>query len=662
MAEQAVEAKARAANAAAGAVEDSKVQDSTQADIAGGRTETVGTQVLQRVILPRDSDPLDVRPLYIDEPKNVHTHVASRRSVVIPKSTRVSFASYFNAFPASYWKRWSVLDEVVLRMYVRGEGRVDLYRSRVNGDIIHLQGQPVHSPDEWATVELRVSLAPFGDGGWIWFDAFTDSGELEISEAAWMTDHTLPQKKMSVGITTFNRPADCVSALIALGEDPAVLDSIGTVFVADQGNKKISEHPRYAEAVAALGDRLQVIEQGNLGGSGGFTRAMLESLERTDSDQILLMDDDIVLEPDTVLRLSRFGAAAAQPVIVGGQMLNLQARARLHSMGEAVDMTAFRWGPAPGAKGGHDFAVKSLREEPWLHRRIDVAYNGWWMCLFPREAVEKVGMPLPMFIKWDDAEYGLRAGEMGFPTATLPGAGVWHMPWTDKDDTADWTVYFHLRNKLVAMALHSPQNITTTVLKQAAKDAARRLFSMQYSAIAIEQKAINDFLAGPDHFFNLLPSALSEVQAIRREYDDAKFKPSLQDYPRPMLDMGAAEPLLRPPVHPAKIAVRAAQALVHNVKPPNPDTHERPQLNVPADRALWFVLGNFDSATVSSPDGASVAFRKRDPEAFRKLAREVVANYRRLIKEFPRMKEEYRAALPRMSSVEAWRKLYESAS
>ncbi|WP_307849471.1 glycosyltransferase [Qaidamihabitans albus] len=664
MAEQAVEAKAGATGtgAATHAAEDSKVHDAAQAGIAGGRTEVTSTQILQRVILPRDSDPLDVRPLYLDEPQNVHSHVASRRNVVIPKSARVSFATYFNAFPASYWKRWSVLNEVVLRLYVRGEGRVDVYRSRVNGDVIHLQGQPVHSSGEWATVELRVSLAPFGDGGWIWFDAFTDSAELEISEAAWMTDSVLPAKSMAVGITTFNRPSDCVAALLALGEDPAVLETIGRVFVADQGTNKISAHARYGEAVAALDGRLEVIEQGNLGGSGGFTRAMLEAMERTDCDQILLMDDDIVLEPDTVLRLSRFSAAATQPIIAGGQMLNLQARARLHSMGESVDLTAFRWGPAPGAKGGHDFAKTPLRKEPWLHRRIDVGYNGWWMCLFPREVIEHCGLPLPMFIKWDDAEYGLRAGEMGYPTATLPGAGVWHMPWTDKDDTADWTVYFHLRNKLVAMALHSPEGISSTVLKQAAKDAARRLFSMQYSAIAIEQKAIEDFLAGPDHFFAQLPTALSDVQAIRKRYDDAQFRPSLQDYPQPILDMRAAEPLLAPPVHPAKIAVRAVQALVHNVKGTNPRTQERPQLNVPADKALWFVLGNFDSATVSSPDGASVAFRKRDPEAFRKLVREVTANYRRLAREFPRMKEEYRAALPRMTSTEAWRKLYDSTS
>jgi galactofuranosylgalactofuranosylrhamnosyl-N-acetylglucosaminyl-diphospho-decaprenol beta-1,5/1,6-galactofuranosyltransferase len=263
-----------------------------------------------------------------------------------------------------------------------------------------------------------------------------------------------------------------------------------------------------------------------------------------------------------------------------------------------------------------------------------------------------------MFIKWDDVEYGLRSAERGFPTATLPGAGVWHMPWTDKDDTADWTVYYHVRNRLITMALHSPNDIGIAVLKQAAKDAARRLFSMQYSAVAIEHKAITDFLAGPDRLFELLPTALGEVQAIRKRYDDAQFKPSLQDYPRPELDMRAAQPLLEPPVHPVRIGARALQTLVHNIKAPAPDTRSRPQLNVPADKALWFVLGNFDSATVSSPDGASVAFRKRDRELFRDLAKATVAAYSRLIREFPKMKQLYRAALPELTANSTWEAVF----
>ena len=30
--------------------------------------------------------------------------------------------------------------------------------------------------------------------------------------------------------------------------------------------------------------------------------------------------------------------------------------------------------------------------------------------MIPRQVAEELGQPLPLFIKWDDADYGLRAG------------------------------------------------------------------------------------------------------------------------------------------------------------------------------------------------------------------------------------------------------------
>ncbi|NGY61661.1 glycosyltransferase family 2 protein [Lentzea sp. NEAU-D13] len=611
--------------------------------------------------MPRDEDPLDVRPLYLDEPENVHSHVSSRRAVTVPTSAKVSFASYFNAFPASYWKRWTIVEDVVLRMTVRGAGRIDVYRSKANGDTVHLDGQVIRSPKAWSQVEVPVSLKPFEDGGWIWFDVFTDDTTMEIDEAAWTTDQPLPAQTVAIGMTTM-RPVDAVIALRALGEDPAVFSVLKKVFVADQGSVKVRNTPGYDEAVKALGDKLEIIEQDNLGGSGGFTRGLYEAIEHTDADQIMLMDDDIRLEPDAVLRSNAFARAAAQPVIVGSHMLNLQARARLHSMGEVVDLGTCYWRAAPGALTDHDFGAESLRETEELHARIDATYNGWWMCLFPREVVQRTGYPLPLFIKWDDAEYSLRALEKGYPTVSLPGSAVWHMPWTDKNDATDWQAYFHTRNRLILAALHSPYDVRSTLLKQGLKLSLRHLLSMEYSTVVVQQKAIEDFLAGPSKLFDSLRTALPEIRELRKHYADAQVLPSAREFPPPTFDMVRAEQMLTPPTNPVTIASEAAKALMHNLREPQAATTQRPQINVPASNARWFLLGNLDSATVSNADGSGVAFRKRDPKEFRQLMRRAVRNYRRLSSEWPRMQKVYRDALPELTSVESWRKVFEANS
>ncbi|GAB3286034.1 glycosyltransferase [Parasphingorhabdus pacifica] len=617
-------------------------------------------QVLQRVVFPRGEDPLDVRALYIDEPETLSSTatVVSRRSVKVPSHSKISFASYFNAFPASYWKRWTKVDEVVLRLKVKGAGRLDVYRSKPNGDSVHLEGTPVSSPKSWKWLEFRVSLTPFEDGGWIWFDAFTNDAALEVDEAAWTTDVELPRERVVVGTTTI-RPIDCVVALQTLGEDPEVMDVVDKVVVADQGPQKIRDTEGFDLAAERLGDKLQVIEQANLGGSGGFTRVMYEGVHNSDAEQVLLLDDDIALEPDGVLRLNAFARAASQPAIVGGQMLNLQARSRLHTMGEVVDVGGAMWRAAPGAVTDYDFAKYPLRQSKKLHQRIHATYNGWWMCLFPREVIEKTGLPLPLFIKWDDAEYSLRAGGNGFPTVTLPGAAVWHMPWTDKNDATDWTAYFHVRNRLILAALHSPEEVRNVIVKQGLKLTLRHLLSMEYSTVAVQQKAIEDFLAGPERLFETLRTALPEVRELRKGYDDAQTLPSAGELPPPSADPVMAEGLLNPPVNPAVIAARASKALLHNLKDPEDQASVRPQLNVPAASARWFLLGSLDSATVSNADGSGVAFRRRDPEEFRKLGLRALANYRKLGQEWSRLREAYRAALPELTSAESWKQAFD---
>ena len=640
---------------------DSKLSDVTSLAMTDQGGPVDPGRILQRVIMPREDDPLEVRPLYLDETETTAgrgAEVLSRHAVSVPPAVQLSFASYFNAFPASYWKRWTRVEEVALRLTVQGAGRVDLYRSKPNGDVVHLQGKQLDTGDVATELEFRVSLAPFEDGGWVWFDVATRHEALTVTDGAWMVDEPLPPRALAVAITTFNRPADCVAAVLALAEDEAVLGVLTRVFVVDQGSVKVRDHHEFAAATARLGDRLVVIDQDNLGGSGGFARGMIEALG-TDVEHVLLMDDDVLLEPDSVLRAHAFASAASSPVIVGAQMLNLQARSRLHAMGEIVDLKTSFWRPASGSVYDHDFATLTLRQQRLLHARIHSTYTGWWMCLIPREVLERTGLPLPLFIKWDDAEYALRAGERGFPTVTLPGSAIWHMPWTDKDDATDWTAYFHLRNRLITLALHSPYDVRRALVQDGLRNTFRHLMAMEYSTVALHHKAIEDFLAGPEHLFDLLRGALPAVRELRAGYDDARIRPSAKEFPAPSFDAVRIENLLDPPVHPMSIAKRALSTIGHHLRAPDPGARARPQINVPARNARWFLLGTLDSATVSNADGSGVAFRRRDPEQFRRLLGRTVALYRRLAADWSRTSRSYRAAVPELTSVDAWLQIFD---
>ena len=622
-------------------------------------TESRAVSLLSRIILPRPGEPLDVRKLYIEESETNarRAHAPTRTTLEVGAESEVSFATYFNAFPASYWRRWSVLESVVLRVELTGTARIDVYRSKSTGARITVGGTEASSVgDTPAVVEFEVELAPFEDGGWIWFDITTDTA-VTVHSGGWYAPLQAPGRAdVAIGIPTFNRPADCVSALAALTSDPLVDKVISKVIVSDQGNNKAKDHPGFEAAAAALGDRLMIRYQPNLGGSGGYSRVMYEALQNTDCEQILFMDDDIRVEPDSILRALAFNRFAKVPTLVGGQMLNLQEPSHLHVMGEMIDSENFMWTGAINTEYDHNFAKYPLNSEEhersrMLHRRIDVDYNGWWMCMIPRRVAEELGQPLPLFIKWDDSEYGLRAGEHGYPTVTLPGAAIWHMAWSDKDDAIDWQAYFHLRNRLVVAAMHWDGKVSG-LIRSHFKATLKHLLCLEYSTVAIQNKAMDDFLAGPDHIFSILESALPDVRAMRQQFPDAVVLSSATALPAPSDKKWRKKVAI--PTNPLSIASRLTRGVAHQLSPHDPAHHVRPQINVATQDARWFSLCTVDGVTVTTADGRGVVYRQRDREKMFGLLRESLKRQLLLARKFDRMRKVYRAAQPELTSPRRW--------
>jgi galactofuranosylgalactofuranosylrhamnosyl-N-acetylglucosaminyl-diphospho-decaprenol beta-1,5/1,6-galactofuranosyltransferase len=290
---------------------------------------------------------------------------------------------------------------------------------------------------------------------------------------------------------------------------------------------------------------------------------------------------------------------------------------------------------------------------------VDVDYNAWWMCLIPRVVAEDIGLPLPLFIKWDDAEYGLRARGRGYRTATVPGIAIWHMSFLEKDDTSDWQAYFHYRNRLVAAALHGPDDpkaLLTDILKR----TVRHLMLMEYSAVALQHKALRDFLAGPEALFPSLPVVLGEVRATRAEFDDGRPLDSATQVPPSSLDALAAQAFPVPPTSKPAILKTLARSVVRNLRTPDPAHHDVPQRNVSSRQAQWFVLSQVDSATVSTPDGRGVTFRRRDPHLFRTQLKTSAQLLGTAAREWTTLRRRYRDAAPHLTSREGWKQIFEA--
>ena len=149
------------------------------------------SHILQHVLFPLERDP-DILPLYADpetwtvirrEPVQVSSEahvndIVSRTSYRVRRGQRVSFASYFNAFPAAYWQRWTVVDSVRLTLNTAGEGNVIVYRSTAQGVQQRIDSAAVKGAQE---VSFDLPITAFGDGGWYWFDVESAGKSVEVT-------------------------------------------------------------------------------------------------------------------------------------------------------------------------------------------------------------------------------------------------------------------------------------------------------------------------------------------------------------------------------------------------------------------------------------------------------------------------------------------------
>ncbi|HEX3783537.1 MAG TPA: glycosyltransferase [Pseudonocardiaceae bacterium] len=566
-----------------------------------------------------------------------------RRRAIIEPDARMTTNTYFGRLPVSYLQRWTPIRKIEVVFRVRGAGRLEVHASDGEGEPRIQATVEVNAQTE-QEVRLEAVVDRFMDGGFVWVEAVTAAEELVIEDCRWVAQEPRRQRLTSVVICTYNRADDCLNTMRALGEDTEVLETLDEVYVVDQGTDTVASREDFDKVVNLYGGKFRYLRQANLGGAGGFTRGMFEVTGQHKNNNVLFMDDDVLLEPETVLRMTAFANQATDPTIVGGQMLYLYHPNRLHIDAETTDLATLRPGvPVAGALHNIDLTEKLP------HRRVTAGYNAWWSCLIPAEVTERIGLPLPMFFQWDDIEYGTRAGRHGFATVTLPGAAVWHadFAWKDWDD---WARYFSLRNSLITAALHSdfdPRNISKVLGKQ----LATYLVSMQYGMAATLLKAVTDFLTGPDVLRDGGIEASAATRALRNEYPDThRIQPA---------DLGINDastmPIVADPGDPSMPAAVFAKRVLYQMT-----GRTAGSAAILAKDAKWWTVSRFSSAMVTDSAQDSFRVRRYDRQVLTRLSADGARLMLRLAREGRVVREQWRTALPDLTSRENWQRLFNS--
>src|SRR5690606_6656586 len=113
---------------------------------------------------------IDEEPVRVSNSAHLGDILGRKRARVLA-GRRVSLASYFNAFPASYWQHWTSIRQIRLTVRTSGSATLLVYRS--NGGGIQ-QRVDTHEVNGEATTHFDLDLTQYSDGGWLWFDIVSD--------------------------------------------------------------------------------------------------------------------------------------------------------------------------------------------------------------------------------------------------------------------------------------------------------------------------------------------------------------------------------------------------------------------------------------------------------------------------------------------------------
>jgi galactofuranosylgalactofuranosylrhamnosyl-N-acetylglucosaminyl-diphospho-decaprenol beta-1,5/1,6-galactofuranosyltransferase len=569
-----------------------------------------------------------------------------RSAAVLGPRSSVGHNTYFGRFPASYWQRWTSVTEVTLEVSLTGDGLVTVWASDRDGSARIVTTRRVEGAAMTRT-DVPVAIDRFVDGGALWAEFATAAGQqLQVDDVRWSVAAPPAVRPTALVMCTYNRADDCVATLRAFARDAEARLMVDAVYVVDQGDDTVESRPAFAGITEDLGPSLHYRRQPNLGGAGGFTRGLYEvtDVQSARSADVVFMDDDILLEPDVVVRLTAFANRTVEPVIVGAQMLHLLHPEKLHVSAETARFTTIE----PGLPVDDDALAKTDITEELQEVRVDADYNAWWTCLIPAEVVAAVGYPMPFFFQWDDVEFGYRARARGHATVTLPGAAVWHhdFDWKDEDD---WTRYFTLRNALMIDALHGAFDPAASAAG-AGRWIAECLASMRYGEAETLILAVEDFLRGPESLRDGGVAALRAVRELRRAHPEtvqhpASAVPGLPAAGRPRVRAGHTPSWPRAVL--AKRLLWQLRGRVDGIA------------SISAEDSAWWHVSRFATAVVTDRSQEAVRVRRHDRAALVRLGRRGARAVWRLRREGAGARERLLAAVPELTSRDHWQKLFD---
>lgn len=457
---------------------------------------------LSNVILPTSADPLGGWDLYCKH-ESLSADRADRAAEAVlgeglSFSGTLDFFTYFNACSLGKWKRYAQIEEVTLELVVDDLNCVIGWVGRSEGDaatqtLVSGSRLSYFACEETEQGLYRVTIpVPKTDKQVVGFVLQAREAICLKSGVYYtMVDESQVNPVVLALCTTTFKKEDYIIPNIEMVKEEIIgsdepIASHFQMFVIDNGQTLDGE--------ALSTDQVHVIPNKNVGGSGGFARGMMEAMASdTGVTHVLLMDDDVSVSTESIKRtfnLLSLRKGKYLEAFINGAMLPIEEPYRLFE-----DVSYVR------RSGGYCSIKKDLMMNEAAdivqNEAIDVevpnAYGAWWFCCIPVKRIQEVGLPLPLFIRCDDVDYGIRSQPIYM---TMNGICVWHAGFEDRfRPSVD--CYQYIRNYLITIAVNQMPN-EKFFMARIMRDVHLNMRFMAYDTVELILDGLADYLKGPE--------------------------------------------------------------------------------------------------------------------------------------------------------------------
>ncbi len=411
-----------------------------------------------------------------------YTELYHRGKLTLSAGDLLSFDTYYNSFCFTKYREYTTAKDVRFDCRLTGRARVELC---VFDGGEHIVCGGVFSE----SASLSAAFSELPEKGYLYpkITAVTEVGFLSGEYSAECCAESI---SCCIAICTYKRERFVLDNTKLLREHQ--FSFIDRVFVIDNGNTL------YADQLTD--DFIKVLPNRNYGGSGGFTRGLIEAHDGGYS-HVILMDDDVQFHPQTLEQMTVFVsilASGCRNHWFSTGMLPLDCPCRQFELGA-------EWDGRQAIVHKHD---ADILDRSALLDNLDnpqVEYGGWWTLLMPVSAMNK-GLPYPFFIKFDDVEYGMRKSP-DTQIITMNGIAVRHEAFDRKKSFV--LDYYNLRNELVVNATYGKYGAFGAA-RRFLYEAAKQLCLYRYDNMPLVLRAVNDFLAGTDFFLSCDEESLNK--------------------------------------------------------------------------------------------------------------------------------------------------------